>query len=319
MNIKIQKIKCEEKENWIGTKPVQRQNLFLAQDWNKFSKVKQCEEQIENLSSVLTTIFNSSIQIESTLVLETKQTYPTSSILSTINGYVNEYMSGISTIKINDDILTGNINAWYLSAGTTLVNTLNGKTGEVNSVLTALKINDLISSDISVNMGSYFLEYDTYLSAINNNLTGNQWVISSLVIEQREFNTVNQEHFLVLNGFDSSFLKKKETLNYSYITDSNDNNSIVNLQFFNSKISKISAAIEADRPLTLNNVIDWISITNQNYDVIKPTTAILDETGTLTITSPSAGIIKDMSLIHLGILNEYSILQTEQRQIKFYL
>ena len=251
---------------------------------------------IFNLSSVLTSVFGDPIEINSTLILSTNNFYPSTSILSTIDCHVQEYASGISTIKINDDILTGTISAYYLSTGTTLVNTLNGKTGNISNILTGIKVdNNIICSQIEVDLGEFFEQGTPIVSSINNDLIGDQWVISSLAINGKVYSSLNNQYLIQIDdNFGSNLYKREQTLQAATISTTTDENSIVNLQAF--KNAYIISGIVSAGINTFNNVWEWISITDQNYNLIIPNSVTLI-IGTLTVDSPSAGIIYYLSKI----------------------
>lgn len=297
---RISNIKYEQKYYWTAKKPVQLNNMFLAEDWNKFQLISDCVSAVINLSCVLTSDFGKPIKISNTLTSLTNDIFPSVSYLSTVNNYSNHSMSGISTIKINDVISCGTINAYYLSAGTTLVNTLNGKTGDINNILTGIKINDETTprTGREVSLGNYFKSNEIVVSNINGTMSGDLWCLSTLTINDMKYDILDQQYYLTINdNFGRNLFKFNETLPLATTpTPTNINQtSIVNIQMF-KRVYQISAVVEKDEEITLNNVVDWICITDQNHNIILPTSATLVN-NTLTLTSPSAGIIYYLSKI----------------------
>lgn len=290
MNNKISNIKFNEKYYWTAKQPVQIDNMLLAEDWNKYIPICTYIEVITNLSSVLTTVFDNPVDIPNYLIVKTNDLIPSTSYLSTINNSTQEYVQGITTLKINDIISCGTISAYFLSSNVEIVNTLNEKDGELTSVLTSIKIGEQSFSTSAVNLGNYFTSNQYMVQFINNNLRGEQWVITSLTINNNVYSELDEYYFIKLDdNFGSNFLKKIETLNNATITTTNDQNSIVNIQMYN-KCTQCSAILPANILCTFYDVKDWISLTTQNFEVIQPISVKLVN-GTLTIKSPSAGIL----------------------------
>lgn len=294
MSVSISKIKYQKKYYWTAKKPVQINNMILAEDWNKYQPIEACVEVITDLSSVLTSLFNDPINISNYLIIRTDEKYPSTSILSTIDGSTNDNMYGISTLKINDTISCGTINAWFLPDGAQIVNTLNGKDGNVTSILSGIKINDGETyKETNVNLGNYLSEDLLFVKNINKTQTGDCWVISSIVLQGTEYNNI-VDNYIDISSFDNQTMKRTTTLSIGYIQESDDTN-IVNLQYYN-KNHQCSAILPANTLCTFYNVIDWISLTNDTFEILQPTVATLLN-GTLTIKSETSGKLYYVSKI----------------------
>lgn len=276
-------INYNKKYYWTARKPVQINNMLLAEDWNKFN-------EIENINSSLSSL-DELFDISSYLIDATLSCYP--HYLKTINNHTTSYGQGISTIKINDVVYTGTLDLHFLSANTILVNSLNGKSGDLTNILSGIKINDdqLIMTGKDIDLGQFLTDNDTIVSSINNGLKNQQWIISSITINNKQFTNTDSQYFIDIdNSFTTNLYKKIQTFNTATIETTNNSSSIVNLEIFR-KATKISGVINVGNN-TFENVIEWISIiaTNNKYEVIKPNSATLVN-NTLTINSPSAGII----------------------------
>lgn len=297
---RLPNIDFRQKYYWTAKKPVQIGNMLLAEDWNQFEAIDTCIEVIQTLSTVLTEVFGDDEDISGYLVEKTNEKYPSTSFLSTVNGSSQEKMNGISTIKINDDILTGQVDAHYLPSGVGLVNTLNGKTGNLNPILTGVSVNGVAEPfSTTIDLGYCFKQNQTMVSAINRDLVGDQWVVTSLVINDKTYSSVdNQYNLLVDDTFSANLFMKVHTLNQATSQPSLYNpNAVMNLQMFRPCL-QLSTTLVANQETTLQNIRDWIAITNQNFDIIYPTSVNLDAArGILKITSPVNAILYYVSKI----------------------
>lgn len=297
----MKNITNNDKAYWTMNQPIAKENLFLAQDWNNIDiSINNIDECISTLTSSVYSVFNNPISISSFIISVCP---PSTSYLSTINGLYNEKFYGISTVKINGIEYWGTLNLNFIRQSDNIVNTFNGKIGNIPSVLTGIEVNGNILSTQTVDLSSVFLNNETFVRSINDNLTGdpngNAEVITSLAISGTSYNTLNDNYQIVFpDNFDNNLYKKDgEILTQANINTPQieEDRSIFNIQMFN-KYHQISAELVANVEKTLQHVIDWVCITDQNYNIIHPTTAKLVN-NTLKITSPSAGIIYFISEI----------------------
>lgn len=313
---KLITISYENKNCWTTKKPVEKSNMILEQDWNKFKIIDQCEERINTVSSTIENVFSGSNKILSNLILSCKQVYPTSSFLSTINGLYDD-VKGISTIKINDEVYTDSFSAYYLSSDATLVNSFNGASGNINCI-TTIKVNteqfpkDDDEDKNIVNLGNFFTQNELCVSSINSGYIGNvnynANIITSVVLMGAEYNTLNRDFQLKFDDkFLSSAYKKEENITKAIvptpieigenniIIDNTTSGTIINKELYNL-YSPLSTELAEGVEKIISGVGDWISITDQNHNNIQPTSVNLSG-DVLTITSPSAGTLYYISKI----------------------
>lgn len=291
MSEKFKKLSYQQKYYWDPSIPIQRINLFLAEDWNKIDCITVYRNQAVDLSSILTATFGNPIDIEDTLIEITRTIHPPTSYLNSVNGLTNESMSGIATLTINNEVYDGKFDLKFLPTNTELLNTLNGKSGELTNVLTGIYLSGNLFTSTEANLGEFFSQNESMVSQINIDKRGELFIISSITIEGTTYNTVTDDNFINITNFGLNFFKKNESLNFAYINNStsNDDNDIVTLRYFN-QLHQCSAILQANTSKTIQHVVEWVSITNDNYDVIYPTSLSLVD-GTLTVTVPQSGII----------------------------
>lgn len=291
-----------EKIYWNAEQPIAKENILFAQDWNKIvNNINDINECISTISSCIISVFNNPPNISSFIISNCPLT---TSYLSTINGLYNEKFNGISTIKINDQEYYGSFHLNFLQSTSELVNTFNNNTGIITNVLTGIKIDDsepLTTQVITLN--DVFLNNEIFVRSIDNNLTGdangNIEVITSIIIDEKRYNSLNDNYQLSFpNTFDANLYKRTgEILIQADIPTEQDQteDTIFNLQMF-QQYHQVSATINTNSPLELSNAIDWICITDQDHSIITPSRVTLIN-NTLTITSPRNGIVYYLSKI----------------------
>lgn len=288
-------IDYNNKYYWNATKPVQKDNMFLDEDYNKWIVVDDLYKEINNISSNVCAVFSGLNNIELSLIDKTSTLFPPDSYILTINGVKGENIRGISIIDIIGNVYYDNFSAWYLPAGTTLVESLNNKTGHIKNILTGLQVNGALKSGRVVNLGEFFTTNQNIVLNVNN-LGGNQWVIKTIKINGVNYFNLDTQYYIDLpNSFLSKIFKYNESLPYATIPSGNTSNSIVNLQMYKD-IHKVSATIVEGVNGPFENVLDWICITNQNYKIIHPASAQLVN-HTLTLSSTEPGIIYFYTII----------------------
>lgn len=308
---KITKISYTDKNYWTTKKPVEKNNLILAEDWNKFKVISTCNEEIEHISSLITNLFENPSNISSHITLSCTNLYPQNSFLSSINNLYNR-VTGISTIQMKVATLENggyeeqtysssfSANFLPLSAASELVNTFNTVSGDVNC-LTTIKIGteqfprtgEVVSA---VNLGSFFAQEELCVASINGGYKGDQnnnaKAISSITILQNQFNNLNSDYYLTItNVLYDKVYKKEATIPSSKTPTISIPQTVTETNIINRKMMENTVELNANEQKTIDNVIDWVCIVDSNKNLIQPTYAKLINYHTLKIKSPSAGTL----------------------------
>ena len=211
MNNYIANITYNEKEYWIGEKPVQQINLLLAQDWNKFEVIDICINAVNDLSSTICGAIGGLNNIVDHITDRTDHFFLPDSYLLTINGLTGE-LTGISTIRINGENLYGLLNEWFLSAGVNLVSSFNRKSGQLECV-SSIVVNSTgidtpqltadITTSLTAELGDYFKRSEVCVSSVNDHNVGDAYnnanLLSSVMINNKIYTAPQMKYDIVVD------------------------------------------------------------------------------------------------------------------------
>lgn len=282
---KIENIKINAKQNWTGQEPIFINNMFLSQDWNKLQIVETISSSIDQLSALKESV--SSGDIANYLEKTFRQLYP--NYIFSINantGYYQSNVSGISSIKYKNEQLPSN-NFFIIENVGRLVNTFNHLSGDLFAI-SAITINGITYTGTNVNLGNYIERGDQKIVLTINDSYGVQGkaeIITSIKVNGRVYDQL-ENYYLKLDLKDQYF-KLDDTLISAKVQSNTEDNSIVNLKMF-EELYKTSMELNANTLTTIQNVIDWICITNKNFNKIEPKTAkLVNNTLTIEVEEPA--------------------------------
>lgn len=289
---KINYIKINNKQNWLGQQSISINNIFLDEDWNKFNVLNEISSTIQTLSTYKENLASGNI---SSYIEEVfNSTFPNYvSSFNEVLDFNHTKVNGISTIKINNIYLQqkqDQPNSFLTTENKNIVNTFNNLTGNLYSI-TSIKLNNITynNSNGVINLGNNYLDLkDQNIVLSINKQGGSINVVTSIIINGVVYKDLDNKNNIKIQLATNQYFKRKESLDHATISSGDKQNSIVNREMFDKKF-QYSSPIKANKQLVLENVIDWISIVN-NDNIIKPISATLVD-NTLRIKSPSAGII----------------------------